>query len=114
MCGVFWFIPSDQGPKIVADGSTLREAEDYGKMKTHRRDHYEVWEIIKNHFTIVAEDEYDTWPRGRIVYNKTTEVFTVYAGPQLAGPQFQRAILNAFRLPPDTKFARDEHAHSRA
>jgi hypothetical protein len=61
MVGIFWFIPVDGKPKIVADGTTLREAEEYGDLKTHSRDHLTMWEALKDHLgSDVAGTEYDT------------------------------------------------------
>src|SRR5690606_22031289 len=42
--GIFWGIPESDGSwTILADATSLTEAEPYGDFLTHPRGHYDVW-----------------------------------------------------------------------
>lgn len=109
--GIFWFIQaSGEKPKLVGDGTPLPEAEDYGNFKTHPRDHYSMWNALRRHLgNPFGIDEYEDWPRGRIVYDSTRALFVVYADRQLLNDTAKREILNYFRLPPKVTFSTDAH-----
>jgi hypothetical protein len=97
----------------------LDRAEPYGDALTLPDGHYETWEVWRRRTLplpdpalrpVVASTEYDAWPRGRVVYERTPNRFVVYADGQLLGAARLARILMAFALPPDrTSALSDPH-----
>ena len=96
--GIFWGIPDPEGSwTILVDATHLAEGEPYGDFLTHPRGHYEVWTkwqegraTLKASRAIaqaIVENEYETFPRGRIVYNRRTFRFILYADRRLQHQQ---------------------------
>jgi len=102
--GIFWRV----GGVLVVDHSTLAEAEPYGDCLTHPAGHYERWEQWRKLGASrlaalglprrIASTEYDEWPRGRIVYEKPTRRFVIYADRRLQAPDVIAAVKTAFGL----------------
>lgn len=88
-------------------------------MLTCSHGHYEVWEQWRNQATndrsglalLIATDEYEEWPRGRIVYASPHDRFVLYADEQiLRRADLLNIIHERFGLPPDrTEMKRDSH-----
>ncbi|TXM95362.1 hypothetical protein [Methylobacterium sp. WL116] len=108
--GIFWGVP-DGAPSnrvLVIDATPLNHAEPYGAALTHARGHYDVWEAwqalgpagLKRRGlpAAIAWSEYETHPRGRIVYDTATCVFTIYADRRIQVPDFIQRIVSAFGL----------------
>ena len=95
---------------LVTDRTPLAEAEPYGDFLTHSRGHYEVWEgwrrlgtaglAARGLPTLIARHEYEHFPRGRIVFDKTTDYFTLYADRRLQAPKMLAGVQCAFGLDP--------------
>jgi hypothetical protein len=85
----------------------IAEAEPYGDMLTCPHGHYEVWERWRNTSStdhpgirsLIALDEYEEWPRGRIVYSSPDDQFVLYADAQiLSRPDLLTVIYERFGL----------------
>jgi hypothetical protein len=72
--------------------------------------HYEIWEQWKKNppkdrsglASLIATDEYEEWPRGRIVYNAVSHRFILYGDAQiLRRPHLLTIIHERFGLPAD-------------
>ncbi len=109
--GIVWGIRDGAGPLLlVTDCTPLAEAEPYGDFLTHPRGHYEVWEgwrrlgaagLAKRGLpTLIAWHEYEHFPRGRVVFDATTQRFTLYADRKLQAPGVLHEVLCAFGLDP--------------
>ncbi|TXN83316.1 hypothetical protein FV234_07135 [Methylobacterium sp. WL8] len=108
--GIFWGIPDGTSPirMLVIDSTPLNAAEPYGAALTHPRGHYDVWEAwqavgvakLKRRGlpAAIAYSEYEQHPRGRIVYDTATQVFTIYADRRLQAPEFIQQIVTAFGI----------------
>lgn len=102
--GIFWRV----GGVLVTDRSTLAEAEAYGDCLTHATGHYELWEQWRRLGAArlaalglpaqIASTEYDEWPRGRIVYERPSGRFVLYADSRLQAPDTIAALKTAFGL----------------
>ncbi len=102
--GIFWRVDG----ALVIDRSTLKEAEPYGDCLTHAAGHYERWQqwqalgpvrlACKGFPAQIAWTEYDDWPRGRVVFEKTTQHFVVYADRRLQKPDVMDFLKPAFGL----------------
>jgi hypothetical protein len=122
--GIFWGIPEPDGSwTILVDATPLAAAEPYGDFLTHPRGHYDVWAFwqktrtapIASRSTLqaIADQEYEVFPRGRIVYNVRTQFFTVYADRRLQREETIARIAGEFGLVPGS-FAVRSDAHYRS
>ena len=73
--GIFWFV----GERLIFDVSPLSEAEPYGDRLTHRKSHIDYWMEQQRLGAVPKEMEYEEAPRGRVVFNRKTERFMLYA-----------------------------------
>lgn len=105
--GIFWFV-GELGGSLVHDGVSIDAAEDYGDFKTYDGAHYEFWEALRASGPaaikarglpgLVAYHEYEDFPRGRIVYDVPSEMFTIYIDQKLNDRQHLEQIKDAFGL----------------
>jgi hypothetical protein len=62
---------------------------------------------------IVRSNEYEDWPRGRIVFDRARDLFILYADRKLLTPATIARIKAQFHLPEDrTKVQSDWHYQS--
>jgi hypothetical protein len=101
-------------------GCPLADAEEYGDCLTFGGGHYETWESWRRGRLplspalrhLVAGAEYEEWPRGRVVYERTPKLFVIYADRQ-AFP-YREQVETAFNLPAgQTSIRADSHYRSR-
>ena len=110
--GIFFGAMFKGVPVILHDATPIAEAEDYDLCKTHPRGHLAVWEASRAALSL--QDEYDDYPRGRIVFDTRLLLFIVYLDRSLDVPEFRRAVTHYFALPDGgTVFRHDAH-YSRA
>jgi hypothetical protein len=105
--GIFWWAPEGPGV-LVTDRTPLTEAEPYGDFLTHPAGHFEVWEDWRRLGVLglrrrrlppaIASTEYETFPRGRIVFHGPTQTFWIYADGRLQVPAVIKEIKAAFGL----------------
>jgi hypothetical protein len=73
--GIFWLL----GQKLILDITPLKNAESYSDFLTHRESHIDCWAKLQRSGTVPKDIEYEEPPRGRVVCNVTTHIFTIYA-----------------------------------
>lgn len=122
--GIFWGIP-DPGHSwtILTDMTSLAEAEPYGDFLTHPRGHYDVWTQwqktrtapVASRFILqaIVDNEYEFFPRGRIVYNFQAGEFILYADRRLQQRAMIARIASEFGLAAGT-FAVRSDTHYRS
>ena len=109
--GIVWGVrDADRPLLLVTDRTSLAEAERYGDFLTHPRGHYDVWErwrrlgpaglARRGLPAAIAWHEYEHFPRGRVVFDTTTDRFTLYADRRLQAPDTLPSVLCAFGLDP--------------
>jgi hypothetical protein len=108
--GIFWAVQPKESPAVLLDHRCpIAEAEPYGDMLTCPHGHYEVWEQWRRTTgkdrpgldSFLATNEYEEWPRGRIVYSSPEDHFVLYADAQiLRRPDLLAAIYERFGLRP--------------
>ena len=118
LLGIFWAITDPLGqPQLLTYPCTLAEAEPYGDCLTCPAGHYEIWQAWRRGqpkpplpvlAPIIAQDEYERWPRGRIVYEQPPDRFVVYADRQLLAPTWLAHIRMHFDLPAERTTARSD------
>jgi hypothetical protein len=121
--GIFWAVqPKGSGPVLLDHRCPISEAEPYGDMLTCPHGHCDIWEHWRKTprndraslNLLIAKDEYEEWPRGRIVYSTPDDLFVLYADAQvLSRPDLLATIRERFGLPTDrtqmTQKRRDTH-----
>ena len=101
MIGIFWII--NKG--LLAKTVKLSEIEQVGGFKDSGLSHFFEWE--KMGFDI---DEYDKFPRGRIVYDVYNDIFLIYAAKEIIRNQeYKNLILDYFQICKNHRFIYDEH-----
>jgi hypothetical protein len=108
--GIFWQVWNRTYPALITDRVPVDEAEAYGDFQTHGA-HAEYWEKLASMSPralreeglpgVILTTEYDQWPRGRVVFNRETGRFTLYADPKLQAPSTIETITAHFHLPTD-------------
>lgn len=121
--GIFWGVPDAGHTVLVTDRTSLAEAEVYGDSLTHPRGHYEVWEGWRRLGATtlrrrglppaIAAYEYETFPRGRIVYMRPQALFTLYADRRLQRPETVAELVQLFGLTGQRHVVRSD-AHYRS
>jgi hypothetical protein len=119
--GIFWQVWNRAYPALITDSVPVDDAEAYGDFQTHGA-HAEYWEKIgamtPREFKreclpgVVLTTEYDQWPRGRVVFNRETARFTLYADRKLQASKTIAVIAAHFCLPADRFDVRSD-AHYR-
>jgi len=108
------FPPGATDPTVVllhsTDSTPLDEAERYGDFLTYPRGHAEVWEEYQRNGTVFPETEYEELPRGRVMYNTKTRLFTLLADRCiLKRKALVTQIKKEMHLPKDTRIGGDNH-----
>src|SRR4051794_16496195 len=75
MVGIFWWFRG----RVILDASPLSEAEPYGDCFTHRKSHIAYWTEQQRLGAAPMDIEYEEPPRGRVVFDRKTERFIMYA-----------------------------------
>lgn len=91
--GPFFYITE----KIYADSVTWDEAEDYGDFKTFGA-HFEFWDKLCSTNIDFADSDYVFFPRGRVVYNRVTNMFHIYLNRTLNKESVKKKVIKAFEL----------------
>ena len=106
--------------KLLTASCPLDQAEPYGDCLTYGPGHYETWAQWRRDRTtkpalraIVRSYEYEDWPRGRIVFDRSRDLFVLYADRKLLTPAMIGCIQTQFHLPGDrTEVTSDIHYQS--
>jgi hypothetical protein len=120
--GIFWGAQTSNGEaRLLAAGCPLDQAEPYGDCLTYGPGHYETWDHWRRDRTInpalralVRSHEYEDWPRGRIVFDQSRDLFITYADRKLLTPAMIARIKTQFQLPAErTEVTSDWHYQSK-
>jgi hypothetical protein len=119
--GIFWAVQTlDDGARLLTAGCPLDQAEAYGDCLTYGPGHYETWDHWRRDRPVdpvlcamVWFYEYEDWPRGRIVFDRSRDQFILYADRKLLTPETIARIETHFHLPEDrTEVQSDLHYQS--
>jgi hypothetical protein len=120
--GIFFVVETAPGEaQLLAAGCSLEAAEPYGDFLTFPDGHYEVWSGWRNARdsssalrVVVRTYEYEDWPRGRIVFDRSKGHFILYADRKLMRPATIARIQKRFSIPAEqTMVETDFHYQSR-
>lgn len=108
MVGLFWLVEERGSAALIAHAVPLRQAVPYGDMLTIDAGHFELWSELACRGTSALREagisaapvwsEYEEWPRGRVLYDRTTRRFVIRADLQLHHPTFVRLIADRFSI----------------
>ena len=119
--GIFWVVQTTDGEaRLLAAGCALDRAEPYGDCLTYGPGHYETWTQWRRDRTgdpalraLVRSHEYEDWPRGRIVFDRSRDLFIIYADRKLLTPATIARVKTQFHLPEEhTEVKSDFHYQS--
>ncbi|MFC7472717.1 hypothetical protein ACFQS7_00015 [Dankookia sp. GCM10030260] len=120
--GIFWFVVAGV-THMLSRGCPLDAAEAYGDCLTFPDGHAEVWEAWRKRALplpvpalgpVIAATEYEVWPRGRIVYERTQQRFVIYSDAQLLLPRRLDRIRADFGLLGEVSVGRTDWHYTRA
>jgi hypothetical protein len=105
--GIFWLAQTLDGEtRLLTAGCPLDQAEPYGNCLTYGPGHYETWAQWRRDRpadpalrALVRAYEYEDWPRGRIVFDRSRDLFILYADRKLLTPAMIARITTRFYLP---------------
>ncbi len=123
MVGPFWVVEERGRAALIAHAVALQEAAPYGDMLTVDMGHLEHWSRLSRRGaralrevgipTAPVWSEYEEWPRGRVLYDRTTLRFVIRADRQLHRPEFVHLIADHFGLAAaNTTILPDDHYRS--
>lgn len=108
--GIFWGCRGHDGSLVLlADKTPIDQAEQYGDCRTHPTGHAEFWEGLarlgasglerRGLPTAPAWHQYETVPRGRVIYLVEERRFMIYLDPRLRGKMFVSKVVAEFCIP---------------
>lgn len=94
--GIFWFC----GSRVFLACTSLSDSEHYGDCLTSPLSHDVCWDELRENGTVGADEEYDEFPRGRVVYDVQRDLFVLYADPCiLKRKKWLDILIEQFGLP---------------
>jgi hypothetical protein len=104
--GIFWLVRDN----LLFDSTPLSGAEAYGDHLGHPRSHIDMWEQFQRLGTAPRESEYEEYPRGRVMFHPSAEVYTILADCCILDRKDLIAqIKEEMHLPKGTKTGPDSH-----
>ena len=106
--GIFWFYKN----KIIGKTYSLSEAEKYGEFLVSKLGHYEYWENIQKSIPELRYEEYETIPRGQVVYNIENDAFVLISSKKIIKCKSAvKAIKTFFSIPENARLLRKSDFH---
>lgn len=107
--GIFWLVTGDDGqPELVSQRTALEDGDRYGECIGHPTGHYEAWSCWQQLGPgglrraglpqSIFACEYETHPRGRIVFSLPEQAFWIYADKRLQSAHLVSLIKRHFGL----------------
>ena len=110
LLAIFWYADG----KFIGPESTLngKDVIQYGDYLQINKDHFIEWVTYKD-YTKAPEEEYDYYPRGRILFNIKIHKFVVVCDSIIAdNKELRDKLISYYGLPSHTIFEEDEHYQS--
>ena len=105
--GIFWAVRRT----LVLLGIPVSEGKGYGEYFIYEPSHYDKWRELQRDGVAPRECEYEEFPRGRVMFNRSTEPYLLLADRCILGnKQILNQIMQEMSLPKGrTVFASDDH-----
>jgi hypothetical protein len=110
--GIFWYIEGEIISYDKAWKELLPSKDGEEEHYDIKESHYNFWDRLKRYKPELKYDEYEDYPRGRVVALKKNGVlsFKVIASFDLINnPKFKKAIDKEYNLPFNTEWIADTH-----
>lgn len=107
--GAFFIVNGD----IISNEVDVRDGEEYGDFVNYSS-HWDLWRAAQRYYPQLKNIEYDTFPRGRVVFNKKDRKYIIYLDPKLNNEIDIDLVTDRFNLRNGTYVVddRDEHYQS--
>lgn len=108
--GIFWIYNEN----IIGEKCSINEGEDPGiGIVDSPFTHIDLWEdtssFLKN-YPLLVGTEYQSLPRGRVVFSKVNNMFLIYMDSSLFNKKIKMQVLDFFGLDKSSvKWMRDQH-----
>ena len=106
MIGTFFMINGDILMNCIAE----EQGEEYGNFMTFSS-HWDLWLRAQKDIPALSGIEYSSFPRGRVVYNRTDGKYTVYVDKLLNNVIDLEIIMEEFGLLPEDCYIDDTDEH---
>jgi hypothetical protein len=103
--GIFWVYHG----QIIVAAVPLHEGLDDGEFINGPYDHLPYWEVVRRIVPACRMLEYDSVPRGRVLYKKAEGRSYVYMDTVLHRKEVTAMLRRHFELPAETVFQTDIH-----
>ena len=109
--GIFWLhVKNSQIEIFFSIPEDLEFGQDYGDFIVSVKEHYIIWESLKNKDKIPKKTSYTDLPRGRIAYNKISGHYIVFHGKYIkSSSDIKPVIKKEFNLKANTLWDSDLH-----
>ena len=108
--GLFWIVADHDRAALIAHSVPLAEAVAYGEMLTIETGHADHWAALAHRRgsdlraagipSAPLWSDYDEWPRGRVLFDRTSGRFVIRADRQLHRPDRTARIARHFGVDP--------------
>lgn len=107
------------GPFYVIDGEVFPDTESIRDIETNSlgnkdsdETHYRYWKILKLLYPEFKNKDYDYYPRGRVVYSNTEDIYKLFVDPCVSKSEINK-IISELNLPKSKVKVdqSDEHYH---
>ena len=95
---------------ILSNEVDMRHGEEYGDFVNYSS-HWDLWRAAQKAYPVLKDIEYDTFPRGRVVYNKNTHKYIIYMDPVLNNEIDIDLITDRFNLRSGSYLVDDKDEH---
>lgn len=77
------------------------------------KSHYDYWKLLQKVYPEFRSIDYDYYPRGRVVYNKTNDIYKLFVDPCISDQFSVDKIVDDLNLPYNKVVidSNDEHYH---
>lgn len=104
--GAFFIVNGD----ILSNEIDVRDGESYGDFVNYSS-HWDLWRAAQRQYPDLKSIEYDTFPRGRVVYNKATHKYIIYLDSKLNNEIDIELITDRFDLKSGSYIIDDQDEH---
>lgn len=114
--GLFWVV-GGRAPGLIVH--LCDNPEPYADLVTCPHGHYALWQAMRDGawrpplWRAARENEYEDWPRGRIVHDPRHRRSVIYSDRRIIRAGLIGPILARFALPLDSQIRTDAHYVSR-
>lgn len=104
--GAFFMVNGD----ILSNDIDVRDGDEYGNFVNYSS-HWDLWRAAQKYYPELRKIEYDTFPRGRVVFDKVNNKYIIYLDPKLNNPIDIEIITIQYNLKNGSYIVNDKDEH---